>query len=280
MKIFVVILFALFTGWCTDINKPPKEEPLAKVGDTYLYPSEIRSLLKLGLSKNDSMVFMASLIDKWIRKQLILQKAELNLTDAEKDVNKELDEYRTSLLIFKYEQKLLKEKLDTIVRVSEINSYYNQNVSNFILNYDIVKVLYIKLPLHSPNLEKVKEWIVSELPENIKLLEGYCIQFATRYDYFNDDWINVDNIKALLPFNASVNEGFRKGLMEVKDSSFYYFVNIKDIITKGSVSPLKFVEGNIKSVILLKRKQKLIIDLENRIYFDALKRNNFSLFNN
>jgi len=57
-------------------------------------------------------------------------------------------------------------------------------------------------------------------------------------------------------------------------------LNIKDFKLKGTVSPLKFVDGDIKSIILLKRKQKLITDLEDRIYFDALNRNNFTIFKN
>jgi hypothetical protein len=55
-------------------------------------------------------------------------------------------------------------------------------------------------------------------------------------------------------------------------------VNIKDYKTKGSDSPLKFVESDIKTIILLKRKQKLINDLENKIYFDAIDRDNIKIY--
>jgi len=223
---------------------------------------------------------IASLTEKWVRKQLIVQKAELNLTDEEKDVNKELDEYRTSLIIYKYEQKLIKEKLDTFVQSSELQKYYTQNISNFILNYDIVKALYIKLPIHAPGIDKVKEWMRSESEENIKKLEGYCFQYAVKYEYFKDEWVNFDNIKMLLPITISDNKQYLKNIkfIELKDTSYYYFVNIKDYKTKGSDSPLKFVESDIKTIILLKRKQKLINDLENKIYFDAIDRDNIKIY--
>jgi hypothetical protein len=282
MKYLLLVTLAIFTGWCSGFNETNKEKPLAKVGNQYLYSSELRGLIKPGFSKNDSLVMIASLAEKWIRKQLILQKAELNLTEEEKDVEKELDEYRTSLIIYKYEQKLIKEKLDTAVRQNEIIDYFNKNTSNFILNYDIVKAQYIKLPLKSKNIDKVKEWINSASEDKTKLLEKYCLQHAFKYEYFNDEWINFDNLKMLLPVEISNNEYFLKSnkSVELKDSFSLYLLNINDYKLKGSQSPLKFVDNDIKSILLLKRKQKLLNDLENKIYFDAIDRNNFTIYKN
>ncbi len=282
MKYLLFISLAFFSRWCSGFHENDKEKPLAKVGNQYLYSSELRGLIKPGFSKSDSMIMVASLAEKWIRKQLILQKAELNLTDEEKNVNKELDEYRTSLIIFKYEQKLIKEKLDTTVKPEEIIEYFNSNTSNFILNYDIVKAQYIKLLLRSANIDKVKEWMRSETAENTKLLEGYCLQHGIKYEYFKDEWANFDNIKMLLPVEISNNELFLKSgkFFDMKDSIFLYLLNIKDYKLKGSITPLKLVESDIKSIILLKRKQKLINDLENKIYFDAIDRNNFTIYKN
>ena len=280
MKIYILIILTFFTGWCSRIGETSKEEPLAKVGNQYLYPADLRGLIRNNLTKEDSVIMVASLTEKWVRKQLIVQKAELNLTDEEKAVNKELEEYRTSLIIYKYEQKLIKEKLDTVVQSSEMEKYYTQNISNFVLNYDIVKALYIKLPNHAPGVEKVKEWMRSESEENIKKLEGYCYQYAVKYEYFKDEWVNFDNIKILLPVNIPDNKQYLKNykFIELKDTAYYYFVNIKDYKTKGSDSPLKFVESDIKTIILLKRKQKLINDLENKIYFDAIDRDNIKIY--
>jgi len=282
MKYLLLIIILFISDWCSFFQKSDKEEPLAKVGKQFIYPYEIKGLIKPGLSKEDSAVMVAGLVEKWVRKQLIVQKAELNLTEEEKDVNKELEEYRTSLIIYKYEQKLIKEKLDTIVNYKEIEQYYNKNTSNFILNYDIVKAQFIKLHLKAPSLEKVREWMRSDSEDNIKLLEGYCYQYAVKYDYFNEEWISFDNIKMLLPVKISDNEQYLRNtrFVELKDTSYIFMLNIKDFKLKGTVSPLKFVDGDIKSIILLKRKQKLITDLEDRIYFDALNRNNFTIFKN
>ena len=268
-------------SWCSLFKTSKKEPQLASVGNEYLYLSDIKGLIKPGLSKTDSLIMLNSLVEKWVRKQLIVQKAELNLSENEKDVAKELEEYRTSLIIFKYEQKLIKEKLDTVVDEKEIAQYYKQNTQNFTLSFDIVQAQYLKLPLKAPNLEKVKLWLKSENAEDMKQLEGYCFQYAIKYDYFNEEWINFDNIRMLLPVKLPFeDQNLRNNqFIDVKDSIYQYFVFIKEFQPKGSISPFKYIKNDIKSIILLKRKQKLINDLENRIYFDALNKNNFTIFN-
>jgi hypothetical protein len=280
MKLLILILLIFISGFCSRLSDSGKEKPLAQVGKEYLYPSDLNGLIKQKLTKDDSIAMVAGLVEKWIRKQLILQKAELNLSDDEKNVKRELDEYRTSLLIFKYEQKLVREKLDTVVDQKEKEKYYNENMTNFKLNYDVVKVHYVKLPLHAPNIESFRTWFRAEEPESIKQLEVYCFQHAAKYDYFNDEWVNFNNIKTELPIKIYDNEQFLKSYKyyEIKDSVWHYFLNIKDFQLKGSISPLKFVENDIRSIILLKRKQKLISDLENKIYFDALNHSSFKIY--
>ena len=82
MKYLLFVSLAFFSGWCSTFHETDKVKTLAKVGDQYLYSSEIRGLIKPGFSKNDSLVMVASLTEKWIRKQLITQKAELLTTTS------------------------------------------------------------------------------------------------------------------------------------------------------------------------------------------------------
>ena len=106
-------------------------------------------------------------IDKWIRKQLLLEKAELNLTPSQKDVEIQLNDYRSSLLIYKYEQEWIKQNLDTVVAENEIREYYKLYSGNFILDENILKALYVKIPVFSPNIDKVKKWYKSDKNDDL-----------------------------------------------------------------------------------------------------------------
>ena len=145
-KQFAISLLLVFiTLSCTNLETRNREDPLASVFEKKLYLSQIRDIFPASTSGQDSIIILQNYIDKWIKKQLILQKAELNLTEDQKDVSLQIDEYRSSLLIFKYEQNLILQKLDTVIQPDQIEAYYNENSSNFILDEEVVKVLYIKL---------------------------------------------------------------------------------------------------------------------------------------
>ena len=280
-KQFAISLLLVFiTLSCTNLETRNREDPLASVFEKKLYLSQIRDIFPASISGQDSIIILQNYIDKWIKKQLILQKAELNLTEDQKDVSLQIDEYRSSLLIFKYEQNLILQKLDTVIQPDQIEAYYNENSSNFILDEEIVKVLYIKLPIDAPNLYRARQLYRSEKEEDFQQLETYCYQYAVKYDYFEDDWIPFRRIMDELPDEIINPERFIKynRFIEQQDSAFRYLVNIREFNLASSTAPIEYVESKIRSILLNQRKVRFVKELENNIYLDALNKGNFTIF--
>ena len=73
----------LFLLSCTSLDTRNKEKSLAKVYEKDLYLSDVRDIFPSGISGQDSLLILQNYVDKWIKKQLILQKAELNLTEGQ-----------------------------------------------------------------------------------------------------------------------------------------------------------------------------------------------------
>jgi hypothetical protein len=168
--------------------------------------------------------------------------------------------------------------MDTVVTDKEIEEYYHQNQSNFILNTTLMKGLFIKVPSNAPELYKLRQWYRSENEEDIKNLEGYCFKYATVNDHFNDGWVNLSEVLRLFP--AGTSESFittRKNL-ETRDASFVYFLNAREVSPAGTVSPLELVKNDIRSIILNKRKITLVIELESSIFLDAQNREHFNIY--
>ena len=174
---------------CTTLENHNREKSIARVYGKDLYLSDLHDIFPKNVSQSDSMIILQNFVDKWVRKELILHRAELNLTEEQKDVTQQLDEYRSSLLIYKYEQSLIAQKLDTVIRHAEVQQYYDENPSNFSLEENIVKCLFIKLPVDAPNLYQLRQLYRSEKEEDVRQLESYCYQYAVKYDYFNEEWI-------------------------------------------------------------------------------------------
>ncbi len=279
-KIHFLLILVIGLGACTTLENRSKEKSLARVYDKNLYLSDIQDIFPNNISHSDSLIILQSFVDKWVKEQLILHKAELNLTEEQKDVRQRLDEYRSSLLIYKYEQNLITQKLDTVISREEVQAYYDENPSNFSLEDHIIKCLYLKLPIDAPELYKVRQLYRSEREEDVQQLETYCYQYALKYDYFNEQWIPFTNLSMELPNEVRNPDRYLRynRYIEQMDSLHRYLVNIREYKLSGTVAPLPYVEAKIRIIILNKRKVQFVHDLENNIYMDALNKGDFTVY--
>lgn len=280
MKYIFILIAIVFFGSCDRSNEKSNDKILAKVYDKHLYKSDVQFLFSDGYSKSDSLEIIKNYIDKWIKKQLLLQKAEYNLNPEQKDVSKQLEDYRSSLLIFKYEEGFINQKLDTIVDDDAIEEYFNENTPSFILTNNIVKASFIKMPNASPYVDRVKEIYRSTDEEDLKQLDSYCFQTATKYDFFEDKWVVFSDIQQLVPYEINRPEDYlkRRSYIETQDSLFSYFVHIREYKVKGEESPVEYVQERIENIILNKRKIQLLKELESNIYTDALNKNQLVIY--
>jgi hypothetical protein len=276
----ILLLFVVIAFSCTKNNDLTEDRPLAKVHNKFLYESEIVSLFNINITKEDSIIIAKNYISDWIKKQLMVGKAELNLNDESKDIEKQIEDYRSSLLIFKYKQELIKQKLDTVITDQEVENYYNEYSGNFILNHNIVKALYLKISKEAPDIDKLKRWYKSSEIEDLSRLEDYFYQYATKYDNFDDKWIPFNNLLIEIPTNIDDQERYLKykKYIETEDDLFYFFVMINEYSLKSTVQPLEYAHLKIKSILLNKRKFAFIDELENTIYNDALNHNQFIIY--
>jgi hypothetical protein len=267
---------------CQDQQKKSKK-PIAKIHDQYLYLSDLQKVIPDDKSEEDSTLIAKNYINEWIKRQLLLNKAEENLDPETKDIQKQIENYRASLLIYRYQQQLIDQKLDTAVSEQEIQSYYEQNSSNFILDKNLAKVLYIKLAENSPNMEKVRDWYRSGDKEDQTRLKDYCYQYAEKFDDFNNEWIDFNTLIKNIPYSLKVSVSrFLKArkFLEVKDdeNNVYHFVRINDYQLKGTRAPLTYVEDRIRSIIINKRKHQMLEKLESDIYNEAMNHNEFVIY--
>ncbi|MGE0078861.1 MAG: hypothetical protein AB7S48_13460 [Bacteroidales bacterium] len=283
MKFFKVIALSLF-GFscvftsCMDAKEKPK--PIARVYDKYLYSTDIDNLFLQGVSKDDSALIAKAYVDKWVQTQLLLRMAEQNLSDSQKNVSRQLEDYRTSLLIFKYEQEYVGQKMDTVVNYDELEKYYEDHKDNFVLEETIVKALYIKLRKEAPQIQKIKELYQSTEDEDIKQLDNLAYQASTKYDYFGDKWISLSFILREIPFPIENPDDVlnKQRSIEMEDGDFVYLVSFREVLFKGSIAPFDYEIDAIKEIVINSRKQKLIQNLEQNLYNKAQDDASFQVF--
>jgi hypothetical protein len=220
-------------------------------------------------------------INKWAKRELLIQKAEQNLSTEFKDeIGKQLEETRANLLIYQYQRQMMLEKLDTVITDMELENYYASNERSFILGTNIVKALFIKLPVETPELYKIRNLARSNNQNDLLQLESFCYQFAEKYDDFNEEWVTMNRLSVELQEDIDNEENFlkRNSFFETSDSVSIYLVSIRDYRLRSSIAPYEYVKNDIKRIIWNSRRFEFIQSLENGLYNEALKENSFKIF--
>ncbi|MEO5570995.1 MAG: hypothetical protein ABIS37_08725 [Bacteroidia bacterium] len=261
-------------------EKAKNHREVARVFDKHLYTDDLAKIVAAGTSPEDSLLIIKSYIDNWIRQNVVLHKAETNLSDEEKNVDDRLKEYRNSLITYIYESELIRQKLDTVVKDDEIETYYTSNPRNFELKDNIIKVIYVKTKKNAPKLNKLREWYKSGNSKDMLLVEEYCHQFASDFSLDDKTWVLFDDLLKKIPIKTYDKEEYLKNnrYIEIEDSRNIYFVNIKGFMIKESLSPLSFEKENIRSLIINKRKLQLVQEMEKAAYDQALNNNDFEIY--
>ncbi|MDI1233143.1 MAG: hypothetical protein PSX81_02550 [bacterium] len=278
-KYFSICLFFIFVS-CKPKVQAKNDDILAEAGGRTLLKSDIPIDYFQKLTESDSASLLKQYINRWVEKQLMLQASEKSLTSAEKDKSKLIDDYRASLLIFEYQQKLIKEKLDTGVTESDIETFYENNLFNFQLKKNIVKIRYVKVNKSSPDLSKIKNLMQTRSTLNDSLLRLTAEKQADNF-YLDDNWLYLDDIIKEIPLNENYNQQrflSNNKFITIEENGTLYLLYIIDFRIKNTISPIEFEREKIKDILLYQRKLEFLKKTQNKLVEKALKDGEVKLY--
>jgi hypothetical protein len=264
---FLIFTFLTFTVSCFNTSN---KQIIASVNNKDLLLSEV--IREMPKATEDSTFFIERYMNLWIRKQLMIYHAEINVSSDLLDYEAQIAEYRSSLLIYTYQQELINQNFDTTITDNEISDYYNQYREEFKLVNNIFMGRYIVVDKSAPKLKSLMKWYKSNIPNDIERLTDYCHQFAKEYHLADSNWQYFSSINNKLPKLISEQENFLENTKGVwfEDQQYRYFLYINDFKIKGSISPLALERGKIRNVLLNKNKIQYLKQLEDDLYQNAL----------
>jgi hypothetical protein len=280
-KAIIILLIISVLSGCKTNRNTIKRIRVAEVGNVVLYYDEMPQLIQHGINDADSLAIIKNFVNKWAKRQLVLLKAEENLSqELKNEIGHQLEETRANLEIYQYQRQMMLEKLDTVLSDTELENYYTENAKSFTLASNIVKALFIKLPVETPDLDRIKMLTRSNDQKDLQQLETLCYQFSEKFDDFNEEWVPMDRLKVELHEDIVNEENFlrRNTFFETSDSVSVYLISIRDYRLRYTPAPFEYVKDDIKRIIWNTRRFEFIQNLENGIYNEALKENNFKIY--
>ncbi|TAG02142.1 MAG: peptidyl-prolyl cis-trans isomerase [Cytophagia bacterium] len=274
---FILLFFSIFLYACGNDHKSSNNNKiLAKVANKQLKYNDLIGFVPSGTSKNDSALMMQRYIESWVRKQLLLEKANKEVKIDEAEIERKLQDYKYDLIVYQYEKNYIQKNLDTIIKPEEIQKYYQENTVNFELKQNIIKGIWVKTIKENTEKEQLKALLSEQKLDLEKIAKA-----SSESQILNEKWIDFDTFVKNTPFQSIVNKtNFIQNnrLATSTEGEYTYYLLISDFKITNQPSPLEFVKNRIVSMIINQRKAQLLKNLEKNTYEQAKKNKEFEIF--
>ncbi len=268
--LFVACDSAIFTG----------DDVLAEVGKYRLYRSDLSGLFEGRMTYEDSIAVLKSYVDTWVSQKSKLLEAERSLGKDGTDVGKELDDYRTSLLVYRWENEYMDRRLDTTVSENESRAFYNSNLELFRGTESVVAARCIMIDSKSPYLKRLQIIYDSEDVNDNDEIKDICYKSAYRYSDFDMRVVGLSKVASFLRISSSEAESIFSGRRSyiTRDSIYTYLVHLFERIPAGEILPYEYVEKDIRDRVLASRKRTLLGEMENEALKKAYRNNEIKVY--
>jgi len=267
-----------YLGWARERTEDPGKE-LARVYEKKLHESALEDLKFQDLSAGDSARLVDNFVKNWIKKELTLQKAKEYLPDDASEIEKQVEEYRESLITFMYERELLASKVNTEVSEEDKAEYYESHKGHFKLKDDIVYCHYFFMKKGFAEVDTVRKHLRNPTDDSAQILQDIGFQFSANFT-LDGEWVAYDKLKKKLPrsLGAASENLKRDRLIEMSDSTTVYFIKIDDFGLKGGLAPLSYHKQDINKIIVNKRKEEFLRTAKANLYNQAIKNRKVELY--
>ncbi|GAL68599.1 hypothetical protein JCM19301_41 [Jejuia pallidilutea] len=235
-----------------------------------------------GTTKEDSTLIVQNFIKEWATEQLLVDGAQINLSEEKQsNFNKLVGQYKNDLFSKAYLEALVKKNLDTTVSNEEANEYYEANKDVFKLNEELIKFRYIHVDENIIDFNTIKDRFIKFEDEDKTALDSIAIQFKS-YSLNDSIWVRMSQVISKIPGVNSENKNQllkKSNFVQLKDSLGVYLMQVNDVLLRNDTAPLEYVKPTIRQIVINKRKLELIKKLEKDITKDAIKNKEFEIYN-
>jgi len=279
-SIFISVILLCVS--CNFFKETDDRIPVARVGDAYLYQEDIENIVADGTTPEDSILLINNFITRWATQELLVDGAKRNLPETQQDeFNKLVTQYKNDLFTKAYLEALVNKYIDTTITTSEAQSIYDTNRETFKLNEELVKLRYISMPLNAINKDEVERRFQRYNKDDRAYFDGVALQFKS-YSFNDSIWVKLSQAAEKIPVVNAENKSEllkKSNFIQLKDSLNLYLMQINDVLQQNDYAPLEYVKPTIDQIIINKRKLELIKQLEKDITKDAIKNNQFEIYN-
>jgi len=279
--ILCILFFGLLS--CDSyLRSEPESTAIAKLGDQFLYREDIPSFLYENNSPEDSTAIIRDYINQWAAKQLLIQKAVLNLPLSKiEEFDRLVSNYKADLYTLAYKEALVNARTDSVFTSSEMLAFYELEKQNFKLKEKIIKLRFVNLPLGFRDKKIIIKKIKDFNQVDISYLDSISIQF-NGLNLNDSSWVSMSSlIREIGPLSLDNEDDYLKKshFFELQDSLGLYLGQVVEVLPINATAPLNYIYPSLEQILKIRRKQDFLRQIERDIINEAIKNRSLEIYN-
>ena len=275
LKLYILLVLVLFS--CNNFNDD-KSQNIAKYKDQILKKSQLNELVRES-NYEDSIILTNKLINEWAVNNILIEKAELNLTAQDlSSLDKLVQKYKSELYSTAYLDALINSSINSEIDTTEIENLYNKNIDLFKLKDNIYKLAFVKIPKDFSDISDVRNKL-RNFKNNEKFLDSISYRFS---DYSLDtiSWRTENDLKKIFLFlnNQKLNSLKNYSFLQTKDSLNLYLIKVLKFKKIGTYAPIDYVFPTLEYMSINQRKKKLTQLIKTDLIKNAIQNNELEIF--
>ncbi len=235
-------------------ERPIADEAIARVGETYLYRSQLKEMLAISNQTDQDSVEIAKYhIKQWAITQLLSNVADSISPDRLAFIDQQVTDYRKSLLRYEAERQLAQP--DTTIADTLIENYYKNNTDQWLLKDHLLQASYMII-----RKEAMEQYVSKQLffKADTDTVFNYLSQYCAQYGYrcmLQPKWLTWSELNQIMPLpEKNTAEIIKKSDYETIDSLYIYRLKIHKRNPIGTTAPLDYCMPQIRDAILHSRR--------------------------
>ena len=232
---------------------------MAKAFDKTLKVSDIKNIIELSKNSPDSIEYIRNYLKDWAIDQILYREAA-DYYKNDEQINRQVEEYRQTLILNKYKQVLIKDNSHSPAD-EDIIKFYAKNKGRFLLTEPMIKGAVIRISSNSPNIKRLHDNLKKTDQKSIDEIERLSLKQPFDYSFFLEKWTSLTTMSYLVPKQIIDNNNNLKPntIYEYRDEAFVYLIKIVDILPKDAEMPLELAKTEI-AFLLQENNDKTFID--------------------
>ncbi len=238
-----------------------KDPVVAEAYHAKLYLSQLAAQIPDSYTPADSLQLAQILIEDWIKQQIILHEAQQALPLKSQNFEKEIAEYKNTLLVNAYFKLLTSDSSQFVVSDEELEQFLKKYESRYTVNREIIKINYVKTAKNSKLIKELKELLFDDERriEEKQRIEELC---ADSIEYFLEDntWLYLDDIQNEFPIEIKNKESIlsQNKYIETEDSDYHYLIVFLDYKSRRTINETEEEIAAARMMLTQQKKQDFV----------------------